>query len=456
MAKPETNRWIYFFGEGAAEGHAGMRNLLGGKGADLAEMTRLGIPVPPGFTITTEACLRYFEEQNRLPDELAAAIDAAMARLEEATGKRFGESERPLLVSVRSGARTSMPGMMDTILNLGLSPETTLGLANLTQDARFAWDCFRRLIQMYAHVVLGVDPGLFEKALEDCKKRGGVAEDAGLGGEVLEELSHRFLAIVQGVAGVPFPFHAREQLLGAVGAVFRSWRNERAITYRRLHRIPHDWGTAVTVQAMVFGNRGDSSATGVAFTRDPATGRKEFYGEYLPNAQGEDVVAGIRTPRPLTRGMQPGGLPSLEQAMPDTYRQLTGVFHKLESHYRDMLDVEFTVEEGRLFLLQARRGKRTGFAAVRCAVEMVEEGLIDPATAVGRVEPEQLVQLLSPIFEPAAKEKALAEGRLLARGLNAGPGAASGRAALSAAKVLELAARGEKVILVRLETSPED
>jgi len=456
VVETASTRWIYFFGEGIAEGHAGMRELLGGKGADLAEMTRQGIQVPPGFTITTQACLRYFAEGNRIPADILPEIDVAMLRVERATGKRFGESSQPLLVSVRSGARTSMPGMMDTILNLGLSPETTRGLAGITGNSRFAWDCFRRLIQMYASVVLGVDPSLFEKVLEETRGHREVAEDSLLSAEELEELARRYLAIVEGVGGVDFPLDPKDQLLGAVGAVFQSWNNSRAVAYRKLNRIPQDWGTAVTVQAMVFGNRGDSSATGVAFTRDPATGAKRVYGEYLPNAQGEDVVAGIRTPRPLSRAGSMSDLPSLEETGPDTYRELVEVFQKLERHYKDMLDIEFTVEEGKLFILQARRGKRTGFASVRCAVEMVEEGLIDPPAAVARVEPEQLVQLLAPIFEPAAQARAHSEGRTLARGLNAGPGAASGRAVLSADRVLARMREGERVILVRVETSPED
>ena len=456
MAENLPERWVYFFGDGTAEGSAEMRDLLGGKGADLAEMSRLGIPVPPGFTITTQACLRYFREGNRISQELLSEIDHAMARLEKVTGKRFGPGSRPLLVSVRSGAKVSMPGMMDTILNLGLAPRTARGLADLTADPRFAWDCLRRLIQMYADAVLGVDPSLFEKALEETRGRSGAAEDSRLSAADLEELCGRFLAIVKGVGGVDFPLDPREQLLGAVGAVFRSWNNERANTYRVLHHLPEDAGTAVTVQAMVFGNRGETSATGVAFTRDPATGEKRFYGEYLPNAQGEDVVAGIRTPRPLNRRAGPADLPSLEETMPEVYRQLVDVFGRLEAHYRDLLDIEFTVEEGKLFILQSRRGKRTGFAAVRCAVEMVEEGLIDPTTAVTRVDPEQLVQLLAPIFEPEAKEQALREGRLLARGLNAGPGGASGRAVLSADRVVGMTSQGEKAILVRTETSPED
>jgi pyruvate,orthophosphate dikinase len=455
---PETRQhpWVYFFGEGKADGDAGMRDLLGGKGADLAEMTRLGIPVPPGFTISSQACLRYFQEGNRLPEGLSREVEAALERLEKVTRKRFGDPKNPLLVSVRSGARSSMPGMMDTILNLGLSHETTAGLASLTGDRRFAWDCFRRLIQMYSDVVLGVDKSLFEKCLEEARARRGVGEDSLLTGDDLEQLSRRYLGIVKEVAGLDFPLDPRQQLLGAVGAVFGSWNNDRAITYRKLHRIPDDWGTAVNVQTMVFGNRGETSATGVAFTRDPATGERRHYGEYLPNAQGEDVVAGIRTPRPLSRRAEAASLPSLEETLPEIHAQLKQIFSRLEAHYKDMLDIEFTVEEGKLFILQSRRGKRTGFASVRCAVEMVEEGLIDPPTAVSRVEPEQLVQLLAPIFEPAAKRVALQEGRLLARGLNAGPGAASGKVALSAEQVVEMAAKGEKVLLVRVETSPED
>jgi pyruvate, orthophosphate dikinase len=432
-----------------------MRDLLGGKGADLAEMSRLGIPVPPGFTISTQACLRYFEAGNRLPDGLLPEIEKSLSRLEELTGKRFGDPGNPLLVSVRSGARSSMPGMMDTILNLGLSRETTAGLASLTGDRRFAWDCFRRLVQMYSDVVLGVEKNLFERALEEARARRGVAEDSMLTADDLEQLFRRYLEIVREKGGVEFPLSPKQQLLGAVGAVFSSWNNERAITYRKLHRIPDDWGTAVNVQTMVFGNRGETSATGVAFTRNPATGERKHFGEYLPNAQGEDVVAGIRTPRPLSRGGS-SELPSLEETMPAIHAQLEQIFSRLEQHYKDMLDIEFTVEEGKLYILQSRRGKRTGFASVRCAVEMVEEGTIDPATAVGRVEPEQLVQLLAPIFEPGAKQDALHGGRLLARGLNAGPGAASGKVALSAERVVSMAAAGEKVLLVRVETSPED
>jgi pyruvate,orthophosphate dikinase len=455
VTDPGAERWVYFFGSGKADGHAGLRELLGGKGADLAEMTRLGIPVPPGFTVTTRACLRYFEEGNRLGPDVCGEIDAAMRRLEETTGRKFGDPANPLLVSVRSGARTSMPGMMDTVLNLGLTPETTRAFGKATGDPRFAWDCFRRLVQMYGNVVLGVDSDGFERALEQARSDGGVEEDSQLPAGRLEALSHRYLEIIREAEGPGFPLDPRDQLLGAVGAVFRSWNNERAVTYRRLHRIPHDWGTAVNVQTMVFGNRGESSATGVAFTRDPATGARRHYGEYLLNAQGEDVVAGIRTPRPLSRIPESPGV-SLEETMPGVHRQLVQVFDRLEGHYRDLLDIEFTVEDGTLYILQTRRGKRTGFASVRCAVEMVEEGLIDPPTAVTRVEPEQLVQLLAPVFEPKAREAALSEGRLLARGLNAGPGAASGRAVLAAERVLEMARGGEKVILVRTETSPED
>ena len=442
------DKFVYLFGGGRTDGSAEMKNLLGGKGANLAEMARLGIPVPPGFTITTEVCRHYTEHGGEYPPGLEDQVKDGVRHLEEATGRKFGDLDNPLLVSVRSGAPVSMPGMMDTILNLGLTDVSVQGLARKTTP-RFAYDAYRRLLSMYGSVVLGVkdageagvDP--FDAAMEALKEERGAASDLDLTADDLAELVERYKEIIRR-AGKEFPQAPWEQLWGAIGAVFRSWNNERAISYRRLNRIPDDLGTAVNVQAMVFGNLGENSGTGVAFTRDPATGENRFYGEYLLNAQGEDVVAGIRTPKPIEE---------LEREMPEVYKELLEVREKLERHYRDMQDIEFTVEEGKLYLLQTRAGKRTGFAAVRIAVEMVEEGLIDEKAAILRIDPaEQLSQLLQPIFDPKEKAKA----KVLAKGLPAGPGAATGMIALTAEAAVRMEKEGKPVILVRHETSPED
>ena len=442
------DKFVYLFGGGKTDGSAEMKELLGGKGANLAEMARLGIPVPPGFTITTEVCRYYTEHAGEYPQGLEDQVREGVKHLEEATGRKFGDPKAPLLVSVRSGAPVSMPGMMDTILNLGLNDVSVKGLAGRTTP-RFAYDAYRRLLSMYGSVVLGVrdeggagvDP--FDAAMEALKEERGAASDLDLTAEDLAELVERYKEIIRR-AGKDFPQDPWQQLWGAIGAVFSSWNNERARIYRRLNRIPDTLGTAVNVQAMVFGNLGENSGTGVAFTRDPATGENRFYGEYLLNAQGEDVVAGIRTPKPIAE---------LEREMPEVYRQLLAVREKLECHYRDMQDIEFTIEEGKLYLLQTRAGKRTGFAAVRIAVEMVEEGLITEKEAILRIDPaEQLSQLLQPIFDPVEKAKA----QVLATGLPAGPGAATGMIALTAETAVKLAKEGQPVILVRHETSPED
>jgi pyruvate,orthophosphate dikinase len=441
---------VFSFGNGVAEGAGLGKETLGGKGAGLAEMTALGIPVPPGFTIETSVCADF--SRGASLDAIRAEVESALTRLEHDADKRFGDPENPLLVSVRSGARSSMPGMMDTILNLGLTSRTAKGLAARSGE-RFAYDCRRRFLEMYGDVVLRVPRHEFEKATAEVKAARKIPPGAEMKAEDLAEVVRRGEQIVRQRTGHDFPDDPREQLWGAIAAVFRSWDNERARTYRKLHHIPEDWGTAVSVQAMVFGNRGDTSATGVAFTRDPGTGEKRFYGEFLPNAQGEDVVAGTRTPRPLNAD---GNGLSLEETMPKAYSELTRIKDVLEKRFRDMQDLEFTIEEDRLYLLQTRNGKRTGFAAVRVATDMVDEGLIDPEEAVARVEPEQLVQLLAPIFPTREKAAAIKEGRLLGRGLPAGPGAACGRIALTAEHAVAMAAKGEPVVLVREETSPED
>ena len=446
-------KWVYSFGGGAADGRADMRELLGGKGANLAEMANLGLPVPPGFTITTEVCTYFYDHGRTYPGDLTDAVKAALARIEAETGRKFGDPANPLLVSVRSGARVSMPGMMDTVLNLGLNPETVAGLAADSESERFAWDSYRRFIQMYADVVMGVDHGLFEEQLELAKEQKGVFLDTDLDAADLKSIAEKFKQVVLEANDAPFPDDPEAQLWGAIGAVFQSWQTQRAVTYRRLHDIPESWGTAVNVQAMVFGNMGDTSATGVAFTRDPSTGEKTFYGEFLVNAQGEDVVAGIRTPQSLTkraREAQGSDLPSMEEAMPEVFGQLLDVQARLEAHYRDMQDIEFTVERGRLWMLQTRSGKRTARAAVRIAVEMADEGVLAPDEAVLRVEPQSLDQLLHPTLDPDA------ERTLLARGLPASPGAVSGRVSFDADEAEALAMAGEDVILVRIETSPED
>ncbi len=441
---------VFFFGNGAAQGAGLGKEKLGGKGAGLAEMTALGIPVPPGFTIETGVCAEY-TRAGRV-EGLDAEVGEALARLEQAAGRRLGDPDNPLLVSVRSGARSSMPGMMDTILNLGLTSRTLPGLSKVF-GGRFALDCRRRFLQMYGDVVLELGKHDFEQVLSEKRTARKVASDAELTAEDLAEVVSRYEEIIRRRTGTPFPDEPREQLWGAIGAVFRSWDNERAKTYRKLHRIPGDWGTAVNVQAMVFGNRGETSATGVAFTRDPSTGEKKFYGEFLPNAQGEDVVAGIRTPRPLNAD---GSGRSLEETMAPAYQELLRVRELLEKRFHDMQDLEFTIEEKKLYLLQTRNGKRTGFAAVRIATEMVAEGLITEDEALERVEPEQLVQLLAPVFDAKEKSAAVEKGRLLGKGLPAGPGAACGRIALTAKKAVAMAAEGEPVVLVREETSPED
>jgi pyruvate,orthophosphate dikinase len=445
--------WVYTFGDGTAEGRADMRNLLGGKGANLAEMSSLGLPVPPGFTITTEVCTAYYDNDRAYPDDLAAEVDAGVRHIETIVGAAFGDPANPLLVSVRSGARASMPGMMDTVLNLGLNDETVEGLARASGDARFAYDSYRRFIQMYSDVVLGVDHGHFEDLLEMHKEKKGVELDIGLDADDWRRLVEAFKKKVASETGQPFPQDVREQLWGAIGAVFSSWMNRRAVTYRRLHDIPASWGTAVNVQAMVFGNMGDDCATGVAFTRDPSTGERRLYGEYLVNAQGEDVVAGIRTPQHLTvsaREANGSHLPSMEEAMPVVFAELVAVFDRLETHYRDMQDIEFTVQKGKLWMLQTRSGKRTARAALKIAVDLAEEGLIDRETALARLEPTSFDQLLHPTLDPAA------ERDVLARGLPASPGAASGTVVFSADEAEKLAADGRSVILVRVETSPED
>ncbi len=440
---------VYFFGEGRADGNAEMRNLLGGKGANLAEMTNLGLPVPPGFTIGTDVCTSYYDQGgDHLPEGLEEACRTAVARVEKILGHRFGDREHPLLFSVRSGARVSMPGMMDTVLNLGLNDETVEGMASATGNPRFAYDSYRRFIQMFGNVVLDVDGARFEHALDAMKAARGTTQDTDLEADDLRELIGQYKAIVREEAGRDFPQDPWQQLWDAVMAVFRSWNNDRAIHYRAMHGYADEWGTAVNVQSMVFGNMGDDCATGVAFTRDPSTGENLFYGEYLINAQGEDVVAGVRTPRPVRA--QAGVDDSLEQVMPEVYAELMQVVEKLEDHYRDMLDLEFTIQNNKLWMLQVRTGKRTGVAAVRIAVEMVEEDAIDTRTAVSRVEPEQLDQLLHPMIDPKAKVQVVAEG------LPASPGAVSGAIAFTAEEAVQARAEGRDVLLVRRETSPED
>ncbi len=453
-SKSATPRYIYFFGDGKADGTAEMKNLLGGKGANLAEMTNIGLPVPPGFTITTEVCTYYYANTHTYPKNLfEKEIPAMLTRLEKSTGKKFGDPKNPLLVSVRSGARASMPGMMDTILNLGLNDETVEGLAKLTSNPRFAWDCYRRFVQMYGDVVLGLKPtnkkdiDPFEAIIEAKKHQRGIQHDTELNIDDLKDLVKQFKQAIKERTGKDFPTNPFEQLRGAISAVFGSWNNERAIVYRRLNNIPHDWGTACNIQAMAFGNMGENSGTGVAFTRDPATGENIFYGEYLMNAQGEDVVAGIRTPLKISE---------LQKQNPDIYAQLEKIRKTLEKHFRDMMDIEFTIENGKLYMLQCRVGKRTGFAAIKIALDMKDERLISEKEALLRIEPEQLNQLLRPVFDSAEKKEAIAKGRLMAKGLNAGPGAASGKVYFNAADAEVAAQRGERVILVRIETSPED
>jgi pyruvate, orthophosphate dikinase len=446
-------KWVYSFCGGTADGTAEMRNLLGGKGANLAEMCNLGLPVPPGFTITTEVCTAYYAGGRAFPDGLAAQVDAALGRVGEVVGAGFGDAANPLLVSVRSGARASMPGMMDTVLNLGLNDETVEGLAAKSGDPRFAYDSYRRFIQMYSGVVLGLDHDDFEDILETRKEDRGYSLDTELEAGDWREIVAAYKERVAEELGEPFPQDVNEQLWGAIGAVFGSWRNARAETYRRLHNLPESWGTAVNVQAMVFGNTGDASATGVAFTRDPSTGAKALYGEFLVNAQGEDVVAGIRTPQNITEAarIEAGSdRPSLETLMPEACAELQAICDRLEAHYRDMQDLEFTIQDGTLWMLQTRAGKRTAKAALKIAVDMVGEGLITPRDAVMRIEPSSLDQLLHPTIDPDAAREVLASG------LPASPGAASGEIVFSPDEAEQLKAQGRSVILVRIETSPED
>jgi len=451
MAK--TQKYVYFFGGKKAEGKADMKALLGGKGANLAEMVNIGLPVPAGFTITTEVCTYYYKNNHKYPKELKAQVLDALKKVEKEMGAVFGDPKNPLLVSVRSGARASMPGMMDTILNLGLNDVTVQGLIQKTNNPRFAYDSYRRFVQMYGDVVLGLKPkdkhehDPFEVIIENKKHAKGVKLDTELTADDLKELVTEFKTAIKEKTGHDFPDDPMEQLWGAIGAVFGSWMNERAIVYRKLNNIPEWWGTAVNVQSMVFGNMGEDSGTGVAFTRDPATGENVFYGEYLFNAQGEDVVAGIRTPHPISE---------LAKENPSLYKQLDRIRKILEKHYKDMMDIEFTIQQGKLWMLQCRVGKRTGFAAIKMAVDMVKEKLISKEEAILRIEPNQLNQLLRPIFDADEKKKAVESGKLIAKGLNAGPGAASGKVALSAQDAEEMAKNGDKVILVRIETSPED
>ncbi|MDP7600378.1 MAG: pyruvate, phosphate dikinase, partial [Rhodospirillales bacterium] len=447
------SKWVYSFGGGSAEGKAEMRNLLGGKGANLAEMSSLGLPVPPGFTITAELCTHYTSHDNQYPDELKAEVDAALAKVEDTIGTKFGSADNPLLVSVRSGARASMPGMMDTVLNLGLNDETVAGLANASGDERFAYDSYRRFIQMYGDVVLGVEHHHFEDILADHKDDKGVALDTELEADDWKEVAKKFAAKIESELGKPFPQDPHDQLWGAISAVFGSWMNDRAKIYRKLHDIPENWSTAVNVQSMVFGNMSDSSATGVCFTRNPSTGENAFYGEYLINAQGEDVVAGIRTPQPLTiaeKEQNHTDLPSMEESMPAIYQELCDVRQKLEDHYKDMQDMEFTVQEGKLWMLQTRNGKRTAKAAFKIAVDMANDSLITKEEAIKRIEPGALDQLLHPTLDPKANRN------VLGKGLPASPGAACGKVTFSAQDAEDMVAKGDRVILVRIETSPED
>jgi pyruvate,orthophosphate dikinase len=443
-------KWVYSFGAGHNEGRADMRNLLGGKGANLAEMASIDLPVPPGFTITTELCTAYYDNGRKYPDDLKQQVQDALGLIEQAVGLRFGDASKPLLVSVRSGARVSMPGMMDTVLNLGLNDETVRGLEAASGDPRFAWDSYRRFIQMYGSVVLGVDHHRFEEIIETAKMDAGVTEDTALTPDDWRRVVAEYKEMVASERGAPFPMDPHEQLWGAIGAVFGSWMNPRANTYRRLHDIPATWGTAVNVQAMVFGNMGEDCATGVCFTRDPSTGENIFYGEFLVNAQGEDVVAGIRTPQPLSSLRAHPGEVSMEQALPDAYADLVRVRETLERHYLDMQDIEFTVQQNKLYMLQTRSGKRTAAASLRIAVEMADAGLIDRNEAVRRVNPASLDQLLHPTLDPKASRS------VFSKGLPASPGAASGAVVFSADEAEMRAAKGEAVVLVRIETSPED
>ena len=449
MAK--SPKYVYYFGKGKSEGNASMKNLLGGKGANLADMAYIGLPVPPGFTITTEVCTEFYKNNRKYPTGLKEQVLAQLAQVEKDMGKKFNDAKNPLLVSVRSGARVSMPGMMDTVLNLGLNDKTVEGLIAVSGDARFAYDSYRRFVMMYADVVLGVHTDHFEAALHEAKHNAGVQEDTDLTADQLKTLVATFKAIVLKTLGRPFPEDAFEQLWGSIGAVFQSWMSERAIVYRRLTKVPEEWGTAVNVQAMVFGNAGSDCATGVAFTRNPSTGERKYYGEYLINAQGEDVVAGIRTPQPVTKiAKKADDEVALEEIMPKAYKELARTFEILEKHYRDMQDIEFTIEHNRLFMLQTRNGKRTAAAAVRIAVEMVKEKLISKEEAIMRVDANSLNQLLHPSFDPKAAKQ------IIATGLPASPGAATGQIVFNAKDSVKWGEEGKETILVRQETSPED
>lgn len=448
-----SKKYVYFFGAGVAEGKADMKNLLGGKGANLAEMNLLGIPVPPGFTITTDVCTYYYQNKNTYPAELDSEIKTNLKKIEELMGRRFGDANNPLLVSVRSGARASMPGMMDTILNLGLTDQTIQGIIKDSGDERFAYDSYRRFIQMYSDVVMGIPRIRFEHILEARKQEKKIQLDTDLTAQDLKDLVLQFKQLVQQELGKSFPNDPWEQLQGAIGAVFQSWMNKRAIEYRRINSIPAEWGTAVNIQAMVFGNMGNDCATGVAFTRDPSTGEKMFFGEFLVNAQGEDVVAGIRTPQPINilgKRQSGEGLPSMEEVLPVCYKTLVDIYQKLEKHYRDIQDIEFTIERGKVWMLQTRNAKRTAKAAVKIAVDMVAEKLISESEAILRIDAAQLDQLLHPALDPKAKKE------ILGKGLPASPGAATGRVVFSAEDADKMSKKGEKVILVRIETSPED
>lgn len=447
------DKWVYHFGDGKADGAASDRNLLGGKGANLAEMSSLGLPVPPGFTITTDVCTYYYDHDRTYPEILKAQVAQALENIAALTGRRLGDAERPLLVSVRSGSRASMPGMMDTVLNLGLNDETVAAIAAEANDERFAYDSYRRFIQMYSDVVLGVDHSFFEEILDDTKASLDLDVDTDLSADDWRGVIDQYKAKVEEELGEPFPQDPEAQLWGAISAVFSSWMNARAITYRRLHNIPENWGTAVNVQAMVFGNMGDTSATGVAFTRNPSTGERKLYGEFLVNAQGEDVVAGIRTPQNITEEarIEAGSeRPSLEKIMPEAFAEFLKIADRLEQHYRDMQDLEFTIERGKLWMLQTRSGKRTAKAALKMAVEMVEEGLIGKHEAVNRIDPASLDQLLHPTIDPKA------ERHVIGIGLPASPGAATGEIVFSSEDAEQLKSEGRKAILVRIETSPED
>ncbi|MEK7670646.1 MAG: pyruvate, phosphate dikinase, partial [Bacteroidota bacterium] len=446
-------KYVYVFANGKAEGTSEMKGLLGGKGANLAEMTNIGLPVPAGFTISTEVCTHYYANKRKYPKSLKAEVGRSLKKVETVMGGKLGDPKNPLLVSVRSGARASMPGMMDTILNLGMNDRVAEGLVMKTNNPRFVYDSYRRFVQMYGDVVLGLKPvhkdeiDPFEVIIEEKKKSKGVHLDTELDADDMKELVSLFKNAIKDKTGHDFPQEPMAQLWGAIGAVFGSWNNERAIAYRKMYDIPESWGTAVNIQSMVFGNMGEDSGTGVAFTRDAATGENVFYGEYLMNAQGEDVVAGTRTPLPISQ---------LDEQNPKMYKQLDAIRKKLEKHYRDMMDIEFTIQQGKLYMLQCRVGKRTAFSAIKIAVDMVSEKLISDKEALQRIEPDQLNQLLRPVFDLNEKSAAVKNGRLIAKGLNAGPGAATGRVVFNAPDAEEWKKRGEAVILTRIETSPED